>query len=114
MLNRFRKFFGRPSWLLAVFVFTTAKLPIPGRSFIYFKSSFNHCASHSCLRACRLADTPTRPYADTASFVVAATPRCDLCDLLCNLLLLPIEAGCQHEPERGSSGATVCNARQTA
>jgi hypothetical protein len=37
------------------------------------------------------ADPPIRRYADTATFVVAASPRWDLCGLLCNLLLLPIE-----------------------
>ena len=34
------------------------------------------------------AVTPTRRYADTRPFVVAALPRCDLCDLPLNPLLV--------------------------
>jgi hypothetical protein len=44
-------------------------------------TSSPHLTTARPIHACGLADTPTRPYADTASFVVAATPRCDLSDL---------------------------------
>jgi hypothetical protein len=64
------------------FCFHKMKLPMPGG---LSAASFNHFA---WLRAHRHADTPIRRYADTAPFVVAATPRCGL---LCNLFCSPFE-----------------------
>ena len=56
--------------------------------------------------ACGLADTPTRPYADTASFVVAAMPRCVLRGLLCKFFsLLSVRARFK-SADSGSDGAS--------
>jgi len=53
---------GGPSWLMAAFVFT--KWSYPCRMVFQLPHS-------TTPRGCRLADTPTRRSADTASFVVA-------------------------------------------
>jgi len=89
------KFLGRPFWLMAVFVFTTKKLPIldglsaslktdstaalrtvaatsPPRHLPDKRSSIEHGTQM------QTAHTPTRRHANTASFVVAASPRCGL------------------------------------
>ena len=54
---------------------------------------------------------PASRYAHTASFVVAASPRCGL---LCNLFLLPIVPAVNQSIGVDSSQTSVCDARQNA
>ena len=102
--NRLMKFLGRPFWLMAVFVFTTKKPPVPDGLSASLKADSTAALQtvaatsprrdlpdkRSSIQAqhpySRLPRTPIRRHAGTASFVVAASPRCDLCGPLCNLL----------------------------